>query len=165
MRRIALLVVPVLLALAGCGDASSPTPRESTTGVRVVQVVDGDTIGVEIADGRERVRIIGINAPEQGECLADEATALLRDLVDGEEVDLVTDRSDRDRFGRLLRYVEVDGLDAGAELVEAGLAVARRYPPDTARSDGYAALQRGAADSGRGLWASGPCDDAVGAIG
>jgi micrococcal nuclease len=161
MRRIALFVVPALLALAGCGDASSPSSRESVSGTRVVQVADGDTITVELDGERERVRVIGINAPEQGECLADEATELLRDLVDGEEVELIADRSDRDRFGRLLRYVEVDGTDAGAELVRAGVALARRYPPDTARSDGYATLQLRAADAGRGMWAAGACGEAV----
>lgn len=160
MHCAASLVVAVLV-LAGCRDASSPSPGGSAMGTRVVQVVDGDTIGVEVDGERERVRIIGINAPERGECLADEATELLRDLVDGEEVELVADRSDRDRFGRLLRYVEVDGVDAGAELVRAGLALARRYPPDTARADEYASVQREAADAGRGMWAAGACGEAV----
>jgi micrococcal nuclease len=161
MRRIALLVVPALLVLAGCGDGSSPSPRESVSGTRVVAVGDGDTITVELDGERERVRIIGINAPERGECLADDATELLRDLVDGEGVELIADRSDRDRFGRLLRYVEVDGTDAGAELVRAGLALARRYPPDTARADAYAVVQRDATDAGRGMWAAGACGDVV----
>lgn len=106
-------------------------------------VTDGDTIDVRI-DGRvETVRLVGMNAPERGECLADEAGRVLRARVDGERVELVRDVSDRDRYGRLLRYVEVEGDDVGAELIRAGLALARGYPPDTGRWTEYRLVQRG----------------------
>lgn len=178
MRRLAVLLV-ALVVLTGCGDQSSPQPdaslspaEETTTSTgrasatdappadddaTTVEVIDGDTIVVELAGVRERLRIVGINAPERGECLADDAGRRLQELVAGREVELVPDRSDRDRFGRLLRYVEVDGADVGAELVRAGLALARRYPPDTARADEYDALQQGAEDAGVGLWAPDAC--------
>jgi micrococcal nuclease len=125
-------------------------------------VVDGDTLRVELAGDEERVRLIGINAPERGECLADEATRALRDLIAGAEVALVADRSDRDRFGRLLRHVEADGTDVAAELVRDGLALAQRYPPDTTRSDGYEGAQRAAQDAGVGMWAADACGAATG---
>lgn len=181
MRRLAVLLAALVL-LAGCGEASSPagsdassSTSEATTtsaagsrssdvpvgadGAVVVHVVDGDTIEVELADGRETVRLIGINAPERGECLAEEATRRLQDLVTDRAVELVADRSDRDQYGRLLRYVEVDGADAGAELVRAGLALARRYPPDTGRADEYEVLQRDATDAGAGMWGADACGD------
>lgn len=185
MRRLVALVplLAALLALAACGTAvsdretttSAPRSESTTTttaapgvdppaagGVRVVEVVDGDTLRVELAGTEERVRLIGINAPERGECLADEATRALRDLVAGAEVQLVADRTDRDRFGRLLRHVEVDGTDVGAALVEDGLALARRYPPDTTRSGRYEAAQRAARDAGAGMWATDACGAATG---
>ncbi len=127
----------------------------------MVEVVDGDTIVVASDGTEERVRLIGINSPERGECLADEAAQRLRDLVDGRDVALVPDRTDRDRFGRLLRHVEVDGTDVGAVLVEEGLALARRYPPDVARADSYEAVQRSARDAGLGLWAADACGAAA----
>ena len=129
----------------------------------MVGVVDGDTIDVALAGIEERVRLIGINTPERGECLADEASARLRDLVDGRTVTLVPDRTDRDRFGRLLRHVEVDGTDVGAVLIEDGLALAGRYPPDTTRSAGYEAAQRAGQEAGVGMWASDACGAVAGA--
>lgn len=178
--RFPVPLLAVLLALASCGattsepdtSASSSTSASTTAtsaspvtdpppaaadGARVVDVIDGDTIRVELAGAQESVRLIGINAPERGECLSAEATDRLRDLVAGQEVELVVDRTDRDQYGRLLRHVEVDGADVGAELVRAGLALARNYPPDTTRSDAYAAAQRGAEDDGVGMWAADAC--------
>jgi micrococcal nuclease len=179
MRLPFALLAALLLALAACSQTTEDAavePEPSSTAVsttarpldrpaadpgaaRVVEVVDGDTIDVAWDGTQERVRLVGINTPERGECLADEAAQRLRDLVDGREVALVPDRTDRDRFGRLLRHVEVDGTDVGGLLVQEGLALARRYPPDVARADAYEAKQRSARDAGVGLWA----DDACGA--
>lgn len=128
----------------------------------VVRIADGDTFDVRIDGRTEAVRIIGVNAPERGECLADQAGRWLRDRIDGRAVTLVSDQSDRDRFGRLLRYVEVDGADVGEGLVEAGLAVARRYPPDTARADRLDAAQTRAERAGAGMWAPDACGPAAG---
>lgn len=93
----------------------------------VVNVVDGDTLDVRAADGaQERVRIVGIDTPERGECGYGEASIALADLVMGSEVDLVAAaRDDRDRYDRILRYVDVGGTDAGLALIEQGLARAR----------------------------------------
>jgi len=181
--RFPVTLLAALLALAGCGAAtpesetapSSSTSESTTTtsaspetdspaptaaGARVVEVVDGDTISVELAGAQESVRLIGINAPERGECLSGEATERLRDLVAGKSVELVVDQTDRDQYGRLLRHVEVAGVDVGAELVRSGLALARDYPPDTTRSDEYAAAQRAAEDAGVGMWAADACGSA-----
>src|SRR6056297_1071409 len=66
---------------------------------RAVDVVDGDTLGVAGPDGELTVRIVGVNTPEVDECLYDEATDALAALVEGEELVLVRDESDVDRFG------------------------------------------------------------------
>jgi endonuclease YncB( thermonuclease family) len=68
----------------------------------VVRVIDGDTI---VLNNGERVRLIGIDAPEIGEPGADEATQFVRERVEGLTVWLEADGADRDRFGRLRRYV------------------------------------------------------------
>jgi micrococcal nuclease len=180
MRPVLLLVA--ILLFAACGETTSSQPEsastsdESTTtttsaasepavtavdgdGAVVVEVVDGDTVEVELAGGRETVRLIGINTPERGECLADRAGRWLRERIGDREVELVADSSDRDQHGRLLRYVEVDGADVGAELIREGLALARRYPPDTARADEYEAVEDAAQDAAVGMWAADACGD------
>ena len=124
----------------------------------VVEVVDGDTIRVEGPDGAATVRLIGINSPEIGECFYEQAANGLRFFTDVEGVRLVRDVSDTDQYDRLLRFVESpDGVDIGAELVEAGFAVSRRYEPDTARNDTYDRLQAAAQADGRGIWAADAC--------
>ena len=155
-----VLLVAAVLLLAGCGggsdgsatpDGSGGTigaPRPSAGGpattVTVERVVDGDTLEVSSGD---RVRLIGIDTPEAGECGDDEAAAVLRRLVDGRRVTLVAGASqDRDRYGRLLRYVEVDGVDANLVLLQRGRAIARYdsrdgYGPH-AREDAYIAADR-----------------------
>jgi micrococcal nuclease len=148
-------VVAVVCALwvAGC-----TTDGDDSDSWRSVRVVDGDTLEVSGPDGDLTVRLIGINTPESDECFGGQATEALAGLVAGEELVLVEDRSDVDQFGRALRYVEtVDGVDVGAELVERGFAIARRYPPDDARAEIYSDLQRDAQREQRGLWAPDAC--------
>ena len=119
----------------------------------VLSVTDGDTIRVRLASGDEEpVRLIGIDAPEDGSVLDQEATAYLEDLVLGKNVRLVVDVSDRDRFGRLLRYVYVENVFVNEEMVRAGLATARRYEPDTAMATVLEAAQGGAEDAAVGLF-------------
>jgi len=103
-----------------------PTEEPVQAAWTVVNVVDGDTIDVRGAGGQERVRIIGIDTPERGECGFDEASAALSAFIQGKNVELVGGaRDDRDRYGRILRYVDLDTADAGLVLIEAGWAAAR----------------------------------------
>lgn len=108
----------------------------------VSRVVDGDTLDVRSASGVvERVRLIGVDTPERGQCGFAEASDVLRGLTLGRQVRLVPGtRDDRDGYGRLLRYVDAAGTDTGAELIRRGLAVARY-----GSADGYGAHPREAA--------------------
>nr|WP_246391197.1 thermonuclease family protein [Nocardioides soli] len=146
------------------GGPTGPEPTEgAATRVRVTAVVDGDTIRVETLGGRQlgRVRLLGIDAPEvahpptPAECYADQATDLLEELAPvGSTVQLVTDsgQPDRDRYDRLLRYVDHDDVDVAHELLARGAA--RRYEAaqDLAREDSYAAAADDAQEAPRGLW-------------
>ena len=123
-----------------------------------VEVIDGDTLRVVGPDGQHTVRLIGINAPEQGECFYDEASAALQFALGDRDLRLVTDVSDVDRYGRSLRYVELaDGTDVGAELVEGGYARSHHYEPDVSRNGLYDELQETAEQGGVGLWAADAC--------
>ena len=116
----------------------------------VVSVIDGDTI--ELQDG-SRVRYLGIDTPETGEPFADEATAKNQELVEGKIVDLQRGKRDKDEYGRLLRYVYVDGIFVNAELVAQGYATAYIFDPDERYSQVIVQLEQYAKLRERGLWA------------
>jgi endonuclease YncB( thermonuclease family) len=91
--------------------------------VVVTGVVDGDTVVVSPGG---QVRVIGIDTPERGRRCYSEATEALKKLVLNKRVQITTGKTEnRDRHGRLLRYVDVDGFDAGRSMIELGFAVAR----------------------------------------
>jgi len=118
----------------------------------VVRVIDGDTI--ELQGGR-RVRYLGIDTPELGEYYAAEATARNRELVDGKIVELQSGKRDEDEYGRLLRYVYVDGIFVNAELVAQGYATAYIFDPDDRYSQVLVQLEQYAKIRQRGLWGAG----------
>jgi endonuclease YncB( thermonuclease family) len=97
-----------------------PAPRERS--YLVTRVVDGDTL--ELGNG-ETVRLVGIDTPEVGECGYDAASVALARLVSGRQARLGRSDEDRDHYGRLLRYVDVGGTDAGLRLIRSGFAIAR----------------------------------------
>ena len=125
--------------------------------VTVLQVTDGDTCLLD--DGR-KVRYLGIDAPEtqrptQGlECFGPEATERNKELVEGELVRLESDMTDRDAYGRLLRYVYVDGAFINGVLVEEGFAYSSYYPPDVKYYDELLRLELDAEAAGLGLWSA-----------
>src|SRR5215208_1279198 len=110
--------------------------------VTLIEVTDGDTIRVDVDGRNELVRLILIDAPEiqdpnnPPECFGQEATTYLSWLLSlGGDLYLETDVSDRDRFGRLLRYVWLDFGDGevylvNEALVRAGYAAFSTFPPD-----------------------------------
>lgn len=143
--------------------SSTATPGSSPQRASVRRVVDGDTIVVVVNGREERLRYIGIDAPESVqpdtpvECYGHEAADANRRLVEGHTVYLERDVSDRDRFGRLLRYVYVDDPSGGRlfvnlELVARGYAHAVTFPPDVRHAATFRAAEREARESGRGLW-------------
>ncbi len=128
----------------------------------VERIIDGDTIIVLLEPGgaEARVRLLGVNSVERGECGFREATEFVADLIPpGTQVRLVVDDSqgDRDRYDRLLRYVTVpvsDGasIDLSTALAEAGWAEHYdRFP--VSKSPSIRAAEQGAKDAQRGVWA------------
>ncbi len=133
-------------------SSSAASHRREVEGA-VIEVIDGDTIRVRIDETVRRVRYIGIDAPERDEPLGSAATEANHALVAGEVVLLEKDVSDKDDYGRWLRYVFLpDGLFVNGELVRRGLARAKAYPPDLGRQSSLAALEEEARAAGRGVW-------------
>ncbi len=141
--------------------ATTETPQPGS--YTVVSVSDGDTIRIDLGDGsgkRETLRFIGVDTPETRapdkviQCYGREATVFARQLIGTGPVTLATDSktSDRDRYGRLLRYVYLtDGRSVQTELLKGGYAFAYTNFPFT-RSAEFVALQLDAQVNKRGLW-------------
>ena len=141
------------------------TPHEEVTETpgrvkgKVVEVIDGDTIKVQVNGEVYTVRYIGIDSPEvqEGEYFGKEASDANKSLVEGKEVYLEKDTSNTDNFGRLLRYVyTLDGLFINSVLVRLGYAEAISYPPDTKYQSVLENNELQAKDDETGIWASTP---------
>lgn len=147
MLRLCSLLVPLLLI-------ALPVHLSAATQISgAVHVIDGDTIDV----GSTRVRLMGIDAPEQDQtckhpthgdwrCGA-EVTRAVGKWLEGRNV--TCDQTGTDRYGRALAICWYQGADVGGVLVSEGLAFAfKRY------SERYVREERAALQAGRGLWTS-----------
>lgn len=122
---------------------------------RVARVIDGDTV---ILDNGEHVRYIGINAPEVekfgrgAECFGNEARDFNRRLVEGKIIELEKDISNTDKYGRLLRYIYLNGEMVNEILVRSGYASVRAYPPDLKYHSRLISLEKEAREVHKGIW-------------
>jgi len=158
------LAVALLGAIAGCGADRSTGPTAPDRAV-VVEVVDGDTVELAFGDRRERVRLLGVDAPESVhpsvpvQCFGAEASNGLAGLLrTGTEVRVERDVEARDRYDRLLLYLYrvEDGVFVNRWLVANGLADTAFYEPNTTRSSELTSARATARATSIGLW--GRCD-------
>jgi endonuclease YncB( thermonuclease family) len=114
-----------------------------------VSVRDGDTIEV-MRDGRTvRVRLWGIDCPEQGQAFGTRARQFTAERAFGKEVGVEV--VDIDRYGRIVGRVTADGRDLNLALVQEGLAW--WYEFHAPHASDLEAAQRDARQARRGLWA------------
>ena len=133
-------------------STNSEVLSESSDYFEVVRVIDGDTIELR---GGEKVRYIGIDSPESssgGDCFFEEAKKNNEELVLGKTVRLEKDVSERDRYGRLLRYVYVGDVFINRIMVETGYAKVSTYPPDVKYKNIFIEAERSARENKLGLW-------------
>lgn len=164
---VALLVLAIADRRGGLLLAGSDPHRYEGRTFRVVAVVDGDTLDLDVPDGDRpttRVRLWGIDTPEMGrphavparpaEPWAREATDTARGLALGREVTITLEpRRIRDFYGRLLAFVTLpDGEVLNETLLAEGLARADDRWPHR-HLDRYARLEAQARHDGRGRWA------------
>lgn len=115
----------------------------------VKKIFDGDTF--EIEDG-EIVRMLCIDAPEKGEEFYNESTLFLSNKILNKSVRLLKDTSNRDIYGRLLRYVFLDEEFLNSLVVEKGLARAYYYTPDTSMFQTIKNAEKIAKSKELGIW-------------
>ncbi|MGM9481770.1 thermonuclease family protein [Roseateles sp. NT4] len=122
---------------------------------KVVAVADGDTLTVLDGDKHQHhVRLSGIDAPEKHQAFGSKAREHLAALTF--QRDAVVEYRKRDRYGRIVGKVEVEGRDVGLAQVEAGMAWHyKQFSREQLRADRltYAAAENSARAARRGLWA------------
>lgn len=133
---------------------------------KVIKVIDGDTLHVDVNGADEKVRLIGINTPEtvdprtQVQCFGKEASNRMKDLAAGKLVRLEYDDSQnvRDVYNRLLAYVYLeDGQMLNRKMIAEGYAYEYTYLTPYKYQKEFRDIQNIARISGRGLWSANTC--------
>lgn len=136
------MILLLLLILA-------PAVQATLTG-RVVRVIDGYTVVVLAAPATEvRIRLAGIDAPENGQPFGQRARQFLASRIAGRVVEISGDT--RDRYGRVLGTLWTDGRNINAELVCGGTAWAYRVR-SKAQNPAYLQCENAAREQKKGLW-------------
>lgn len=164
-----------LTAIVGDGYIA-PEVNEDTSEIEVANVsdvIDGDTIMVDINADKKKVRLVGVDSPEMSTPNGAPAKKFTTDNLLGKTVYLEKDVSDTDKYGRLLRYIwlvdksnleetnqNIEDYMYNAILVKAGHASSKRYAPDTKYQKIFDDLQDEALKKQIGMWAPTP----VGAV-
>jgi micrococcal nuclease len=172
--RAALAWISIFLLLGGLGggiealrgkDDEGRSASEPSLGSfgRVVRVIDGDTIRVQLGDATTTVRYIGVDTPESVkpntpvQCFAKQASSFNRRLVEGRRVRLRFASERFDRYGRLLAYVYVagrPGRSVSATLIASGYGRMLAIPPNIAHVRVFSRLEEAARHRGTGLWSA-----------
>nr|WP_263324422.1 thermonuclease family protein [Neobacillus sp. Marseille-Q6967] len=135
-------------------------PRGKVLPATIIRVVDGDTVNINLNGKEETVRLLLVDTPETVhpskpvQPFGPEASALAKEtLTPGKQVEIEIDVSERDKYGRLLCYLYVDGKMFNELLLEKGLArVAYIYAPNTRYVDQFYNVQKQAQAKEIGIW-------------
>ena len=134
---------------------------------KIVKVIDGDTVTVEINSSKETIRLIGINTPETVdprkpvECFGIEASNKAKEILTGKSVRLEADSivGERGKYGRLLRYIFLeDGTNFNKMMISEGYAYEYTYNSPYKYQDEFKQAEKEAREVERGLWADGVCE-------
>jgi micrococcal nuclease len=160
---VLLLIAGLLLSAqkAGLIDNATRAAAPNQPGFYgIARFVDGDTIAVNMNGKVEKVRFVGVDTPETHkpntpvQCYGPAAAAFTKNTIGSQHVRLVSDSlsTDRDRYGRLLRYVYLpDGTLLNEKLIQEGYGFYYPYFPFT-KSKQFAADEQSAMAAHAGLW-------------
>ncbi len=177
LRRFGFRIVPfviVIIALAFGGkligypqlyDLIFQQETSISTGEYYVsRVVDGDTMLVRYIDKNgneieEKLRLIGVDTPEsvspdpsRNTDAGKDASSYTKSRLEHKKIELEFDAGERDKYGRLLAYVYIDGKMYNEELLEKGYARTMTIPPNVKYSDRFHAIEQKAKRDGKGFW-------------
>ncbi|MDX2241407.1 MAG: thermonuclease family protein [Leptolyngbyaceae cyanobacterium bins.302] len=155
LKFLPLLILLIAIAGFGMKHFSNAATRSFSQYGTVTKVADGDTLTVDLDGKLTKIRLCGIDAPEQQQALGKESKALLQRLALGKEV-AVTE-IERDRYGRMVAEVFVTGDSeqfVNSDLVEAGLAYHyEKYSGDCPNKEVIVTAESIAQSKKAGVWA------------
>lgn len=140
-------------------ESSDTTDDDVRHTVEVLRVIDGDTIEIDYEGKKESLRMIGVDTPEsvhpdqtKNIPYGQIASGFTKEQLEGKTVEIEFDTSHRDRYGRLLAYVYLDGELYNKRLLDEGHAVVATFPPNVRYVDMFTEAQSNARSAGKGLW-------------
>lgn len=163
---IILIVLVLLISMVGICQQAGKNKTNLYEAV-VLRVVDGDTIIVALNNREERIRMIGVDAPESVSLNEEEntvwgqaASEYTKSVLEpGSNIWMTFDIEERDQYGRMLAYIWLDSDTENLnhlfqkQLIEEGYALAIRYEPNTKYAAELYAAMEGAISARKGLWA------------
>ncbi|MFC0189252.1 thermonuclease family protein [Fictibacillus aquaticus] len=167
LSKLAAAIIICLLAACGTFLDEQPNTTEQKTEigsgkripVKLVKVIDGDTVKIKINNHEETVRFLLVDTPESVhptrpvQPFGIEASQFTKKLMSNGKTEIELDVSERDKYGRLLAYVYVNGSSVQEALLREGLArVAYVYAPNTKYADEYRIIQSEAQQNEKGIW-------------
>ncbi|WP_071026583.1 thermonuclease family protein [Peptoniphilus raoultii] len=157
-----LIFIALLLGLYAFISRSNNFYEE----VYCYKVIDGDTIKAKTIDGDSmKIRIIGINAPEKNkEEYAEDSCEFAKSLLEDKIIYLEKDISDKDQYGRFLRYIwlkipknqsykNIRDLNYSGISLNKGYSRTYTFEPDTKYLKEFKKIEKNTRDKKLGLWA------------
>ena len=144
-------------------ENTNPPPEKADSKLqgpyKVIRVVDGDTVIVDIEGIAERVRLIGVDTPESVHPNSEKnipygkiASDYTKSKLEGKEVRIEFDVQERDQYSRVLAYVYLDDKMFNMMLLEDGHAKVSTYPPNVKYVDEFTSIQTKAKRDEIGVW-------------
>lgn len=146
-KKLITLVIFLAVALIWAQFPAEDNNKNDTT--NTVQVVDGDTLTLE---NGEKVRLIGINAPEKSQPYGQQAAKRLRELTNNNQITLTYDKDTKDAYNRTLAYAYVDNTFINEQMIKEGLALVETVPPNETYEGTFTEAEIDAQKNCRGLW-------------
>jgi micrococcal nuclease len=159
LKIIIGLVASIALLLVSLYGRYHADPQSKTDYVKVIGVNDGDTITILWGGKKEKIRLIGIDAPElQQSPWGLRAKRYLSQLVSASQWTVSTefDVEKRDVHGRLLSYVWTsDKRMINVQMLREGYAMLYTFPPNIRYVDEFKKAQEEARRKSLGIWGKG----------
>jgi len=144
----ALIFMVIILLNKFALESGNGNPAGNETS-RVSRVIDGDTFETEKGS---IVRLLCIDAPEKGDSFYSEAKEYLKGIILGKDVMLEKDVSEKDDYGRELRYAYVGGGFVNELIALNGYGKTYPYGNDTKLCSVIQRAEQEARTNKRGMW-------------